>query len=157
MFPSIIERLRGMPPRLEEATLSLPQEILTLRAENGWSIQEHAGHFLDTEELWQKRLEDFLTKREILTDADLTHRKTKEANHNANTLGRILNQFRAERFKLVERLEQITEEEAALISRHPRLNKPIRLIDSCYFTADHDDYYMVLLRRLIMSIQNGTS
>jgi hypothetical protein len=150
IFPCLLERLRGTPARLEEMTLELPQDMLTAHTEGDWSIQEHAGHFLDTEELWQKRLDDFLSGKPSLTDADLTHRKTREANHNANTIELILAQFRLERFKLADRLAQLNESDIARTSLHPRLNKPVRLIDSVYFTCEHDDHYMAILRGLLI-------
>jgi hypothetical protein len=149
IFPCLIERLRGTPARLEEMILPLPKDILTTRHQNDWSIQEHAGHFLDTEELWQKRLDDFLTGKTTLTEADLAHRKTLGANHNSNTLTIILDGFRRERFKLIERLEPLDAVDAEKLSIHPRLSKPIRLIDSIYFTCEHDDHYLALLRQLV--------
>src|SRR5690349_13098500 len=50
-FPSILERLRGTPPRLEERTSSLPSAVLTQRHDNRWSIQENVGHLLDLEQM----------------------------------------------------------------------------------------------------------
>ena len=149
ILPCLIERLRGVPARLEEMTIELPQDVLISRTDGGWSIQEHVGHFLDTEELWQKRLDDYLTGKQILTEADLKHRRTLEANHNANTLELLLAQFRIERCRLCDRLAQLAETDAARLSIHPRLNKPIRLIDSVYFTCEHDDHYMAILRSLV--------
>jgi hypothetical protein len=149
IFPCLIERLRGVPARLEEMTLELPQDVLTSRFDAGWSIQEHVGHFLDAEELWQKRLDDYLTGKPVLTEADLAHRKTLEANHNANTIELLLAQFRLERSRLADRLSQLSEPDVARVSIHPRLNKPIRLIDSAYFTCEHDDHYLAILRDLV--------
>jgi len=152
IFPCLLERLRGLPSRLEEVTASLPREICIRKSGDAWSIQEHAGHFLDTEELWQNRLDDYLVGREILTEADLTHSKTRRANHNANSLDAILSSFRRERLTLVERLERLSVDQLNKTSLHPRLKKPIRLVDSIYFTCEHDDHYFALLRVLLREI-----
>jgi hypothetical protein len=47
-----------------------------------WSAQEHAGHLLDLEALWMARVDDYLSGASQLTVADLSNRKTFEAQHN---------------------------------------------------------------------------
>jgi uncharacterized damage-inducible protein DinB len=148
MFPNIVERVRGTPARLEELTQGLSKEFLTRREGDTWSIQEQAGHLLDLEELGMKRLDDFEAGRETLVAADLTNRKTHEANHNANTIERILAAFRQERTAFVARLDSYDE---ALVSRtalHPRLNKPMRVIDLVFFIAEHDDHHLARISEL---------
>jgi hypothetical protein len=54
----------------------------------------------DLEPLWIAHVNDFLTDGETLTVADLTNRKTDEANHNARSLEEILAQFRTARLRL---------------------------------------------------------
>jgi hypothetical protein len=49
------------------------------------------------EPLWLERVEDFLAQREDLTVADLTNRKTHEANHNAAALSALLAGFQSAR------------------------------------------------------------
>ena len=49
MYPNVVERVRGTPPRLEDLTRSLTAEVLTRRDGDKWSIQEQAGHLLDLE------------------------------------------------------------------------------------------------------------
>jgi uncharacterized damage-inducible protein DinB len=35
------------------------------------------------------------------------------------------------------------------ISVHPRLNQPMRLIDSLYFVAEHDDHHIAAMSNLL--------
>jgi len=49
--------------RLEDVINSLPAKILTERLNGKWSIQEHAGHFADLEELHQGRWMIFYQER----------------------------------------------------------------------------------------------
>ncbi len=148
MFANIVERVRGTPARLEDLTRSLSREVLTRRDDDKWSIQEQAGHLLDLEELWLKRLDDFEASRDQLSPADLTNRKTHEANHNANTIENILAAFRKERMEFVRRLDNYDE---ALVQRtglHPRLNMKIRVIDHIFFVAEHDDHHLARISEL---------
>jgi uncharacterized damage-inducible protein DinB len=152
VFPCILERFRGTPARLEEITKSLSPKICTTRAGESWSIQEHAGHLLDLEDINMTRLNDFQAKKEVLTGADITNRKTFEAFHNANTMQNILAEFRRKRTALVLRLEQLTEEEAGRTSLHPRLRTPMRVVDWLYFMSEHDDHHLACIRHLIATL-----
>jgi uncharacterized damage-inducible protein DinB len=149
MYPNVVERVRGTPARLEDRLLSLPRELLTQRTGNQWSIQEQAGHLLDLGTLDLGRLDDYEAGREALRPADPGNRQTYEADHNANSIERILAEFRAERGEFVRRLD---EHDAAFIARtalHPRLNLPMRVIDLIYFIAEHDDHHLARITDLI--------
>jgi uncharacterized damage-inducible protein DinB len=141
-FPEIIERLRGTPPRIVYRLRNIPADLLNMRHEGGWSIQEHAGHLLDLEPLFSGRLDDFDHGLEELRPADMTNRKTFDAVHNENTIGNILKALEAERAAIVKRLESCPAEAFARTALHPRLKTPMRMVDSLYFQAEHDDYHL---------------
>jgi len=149
LYPDLCVRLRGTPARLEEIVRGCPRELLVRRPQDKWSAQEHAGHLLDLESLWMARADDYLTGLSELTVADLRNRKTDEANHNARDIGGILADFRVARMKLVG---CVAEFEPALFARtmlHPRLKKPMRLVDHLYFVAEHDDHHLAVIWQLI--------
>ncbi len=147
-FPSVMERVRGTPARLEELIRSIPTGVLTARIGEEWSIQEHVGHLYDLDELHEGRLEDFRAGREVLRAADMTNRKTYEADHNSAPIEDLLSRFRAARARFVERLEQVGAEEAGRSALHPRLKKPMRVIDLVQFVAEHDDHHLASIRYL---------
>ncbi len=149
MYSNVLERLRGTPARLEERLLSLPREILTRRDGERWSIQEHTGHLLDLSALDIARLDDFETGLETLRPADLKNRKTYEANHNANSIENILKEFRTERAEFVRRLESYDEAFVQKTSLHPRLQKPMRVLDLAFFMAEHDDHHLAAITELL--------
>jgi hypothetical protein len=149
VFPCIIERLRGTPVRLEEIAHSLDPELLTLRTDNAWSIQEHMGHLADLDLLHDGRIDDFLAGAKVLRAADMSNKRTNEENYNLLLIENILNKFRTGREKLVERLENMDESIVSRIALHPRLNKPMRLADMAYFTAEHDDHHLSMIRNLL--------
>jgi uncharacterized damage-inducible protein DinB len=149
LLPNLRARLRGTPARLEETLRGRPHEILVAKPQGKWSAQEHAGHLLDLETLWLARLEDYVADRGQLTPADLTNRKTDEANHNTHQLEHLLTEFRAARATLLKRVD---ESDASLFARtllHPRLKTPMRLADHLYFVAEHDDQHLARIWELI--------
>jgi len=148
MYPNVVERVRGTPPRLEDLTRSLTAEVLTRRDGDKWSIQEQAGHLLDLEPLGMNRLDDFEAGRETLVAADMGNRKTHEANHNAKTIENILAQFRRERMALVRRLDNYDEAFIRRTALHPRLKVKIRVIDLVFFIAEHDDHHLARISEL---------
>ena len=148
LFPEMIERLRGTPSRLEEQTASLSKEVLRRRDGERWSIQENAGHLLDLEALVAQRLEEYLRGATALHAADMTNRKTYEAQHNEVELTRILKEFREQRTSLVKRLDDLEPELFARAAHHPRLNVSMRLIDMVFFQAEHDDYHLARISEL---------
>ena len=148
MYGNVVERVRGTPARLEDLTRGLPQEVLTRRDGDKWSMQEQAGHLLDIGELEMRRLDEFEARRDTLSAADMTNQLTHEADHNANSIENILRDFRKERMAFVARLDSYDE---ALVSRtalHPRLKIKIRVIDLAFFIAEHDDHHLARISEL---------
>jgi DinB family protein len=153
LLPNLCTRLRGTPSRLEEILRGRPHKILTLKPIEKWSAQEHAGHLVDLEPLWLARVDDYVEASHQLTAADLTNRKTDEANHNARPPKQILSEFRAAREKLLKRVEEL---DASLFVRtlsHPRLKTPMRLVDHLYFVAEHDDHHLARIWELVNAVR----
>ena len=148
LFPEMIERLRGTPARLEERIGSLPQEVVRRSDGERWSMQENAGHLLDLESLVAQRLDEYLNGATDLHAADMTNRKTYEAQHNDVELATILKAFREQRSGLVERLEGLEAEVFGRAAHHPRLNVSMRLVDMIFFQAEHDDFHLTRISEL---------
>jgi len=149
LWPNLCMRLRGTPARLEEILRGRPREALVRQPEGKWSAQENAGHLLDLEPLWLARVNDFVAGRTELSVADLTNRKTDDADHNARPLSEILAGFRQERLKLMGRLADLDPAQFAGTALHPRLKKPMQLVDHLYFVAEHDDHHLARIWELL--------
>jgi hypothetical protein len=149
VFPEMIERVRGTPARLQERVSSVDPAILTKRDGARWSIQENAGHLLDLESLFNQRLDEYVAGKDALHAADMTNRKTYEANHNDVAMQTILEDFRDSRQALIQRLEALEPEAFSRTAHHPRLNVPMRLIDMLYFQSEHDDFHLARITELI--------
>lgn len=150
VYPELIERLRGTPARLDERVRPLPRDVLTRRDGESWSIQEHAGHLMDLEELFAGRLDDFESGAKRLRAADMTGRETHETDHNSQDIEAILAGFRAQRLAMIKRLEASPEADYARVAQHPPLDQPMRVCDSMYFQAEHDDYHLARMTELVM-------
>lgn len=149
LFPNLCARLRGTPARLEEVLRGRSHTILIGKAQVKWSAQENAGHLLDLEPLWLARVGDYAAGSPQLTVADLTNRKTEEANHNERPVEQILSEFRVARARLLQR---VNEMEASVFARaipHPRMKTPMRLVDHLYFVAEHDDHHLARIWELV--------
>jgi len=147
-YPNLCVRLRRTPVRLEEILRDIPREVLIRKADDKWSAQEHAGHLLDLESLWNARVSDFLSDGETLTVADLPNRKTHEANHNCRDIREILAEFRAARMGLLNRLTGLDEVAFGRTLLHPRLKQSMRPVDHLYFVAEHDDHHLAKIWEL---------
>jgi uncharacterized damage-inducible protein DinB len=155
MYPNIVERLRGVPARLDDLTRGLPSEILTKRDGDKWSMQEQAGHLLDLEPLGMNRLDDYEAGVETLHAADKKNRKTHEANHNQTSIEKILTRFREERMEFVRRLDEYDEEFIQRTALHPRLEMKIRVLDLAFFIAEHDDHHLARISAIIRRFQSS--
>jgi len=153
-YPDIVERLRGTPVRVEEMVRSIPPDFLTRRLDDTWSIQENVGHLITVERLWSGRLDDISAGKKTMREADLTNRATHEANYNTMPMDTLLASFRAKRSEFVARLDELDPEVFGCSAIHPRLQKPMRLVDLCLFAADHDDYHLARITELHRTLRD---
>jgi hypothetical protein len=148
MYLPVVDRVRGVPARLEELTRGVPPGALTRRDGESWSIQEHVGHLLDLEPLGDGRLDDFETGLDTLRPADLKNTRTHEANHNEASIDSLLAQFRAAREAVVARFDSYDEAFVMRGALHPRLKQTMRVLDLAYFMAEHDDHHLARISQL---------
>lgn len=152
LFPVILERLRGTTGRIEYMCAGLKEEILSKKINTAWSIKEQLGHLYDLEDLWYGRIEDFLSGTPVLKAADMTNAKTHNANHNAKQFGELLQEFSHARDRLIKKVEDLDETNITAVAVHPRLGKPMRLADSLFFVAEHDDHHLAKMRSIIREL-----
>lgn len=152
IFPAIIERLGGTPIRLSNKISYIPEDILSSKIGDRWSIKENVGHLIDLEPLWQGRLEDIIQGQETMREADLSNTKTYEANHNSRDIEDLLQEFDTIRSKTLEQLIELDEEVVFASSIHPRLKKPMRTMDLFLFVAEHDDQHLAQMTELYLEL-----
>jgi hypothetical protein len=157
VFPILLERLRGTTARSKDLALDCSEEMLAARVANKWSVKEHLGHLIDLEPLDNRRLDEFLGQVTVLSPADMGNRRTENGSHRCIPIANILARLASGRASFIGRLEALTEKEVAIVAVHPRLQKPIRLLDWVYFLAEHDDHHLALARGILAKLKNQES
>lgn len=151
LLPNILERLEGSALRISQKTQSANKSDLEKRINNRWSVKEEIGHLLDLEPLWFGRIQDIINGEQELRHADLNNTKTKEANHNAKMLEALITDFEQHRKQLVSLLRTVTSANLNHSALHPRLKTPMRIIDLCFFVAEHDDHHLARMTSVLSS------
>ena len=151
-YGSVLKKLRETPENIAQLVSPLPEEVLTKRIENRWSIKENMGHLIDLEELHDGRIDDFIDGKETLRPADLNNRKTDEANHNNKKIGDLLGQLKMVRENFVKRMKHLDIQILSSISKHPRLDQSMRPIDMAQFVLEHDEHHIQTIKELITEL-----
>jgi uncharacterized damage-inducible protein DinB len=146
--PALLERLARTPDSIAAALGAVPEHVRLHKPEGRWSIQEQAGHLLDLEPLWSRRLDDFESGAPVLRPADLQNRQTDEARHNERTPEALIDGFRTARTAILGRLTAMSPAGLSRMSRHPRLEQPMSVVDLCYFVAEHDDHHLAAMEEI---------
>ena len=149
LFRPTLERVRGTPARLESYLTKRLPVLLTRKPEHGWSIQTHAGHLLQLEPLWAKRLAELVGKATDLSPADMKNRATEDAGYDDMPIGDILDAFRITRSALVAGFESLDEAQLTHAAHHPRLHQPMSAIDLAFFVAEHDDHHVAHMTEML--------
>lgn len=157
VFPALIERVRGTPARIEEMIRQKNDKVLSYKPGDAWSIKEHIGHLSDLEELHEGRIDDFLEGVKTLRAADMENKKTYAAGHNTKTIEELVSNFRFARNIFVERLNSVNPDFLSQTSLHPRLNKPMRVLDMIHFVAEHDDHHLAIMRQILNVVPGKVS
>ncbi len=152
LFPGVMERLLGTPLRLAQKLQGVSPILLTQQEDEKWSVQEEAGHILDLEPLWYARFQDFQSGQEVLSEADLSNRKTFEAQHNDKDIQEILTAFASARGQLIELLAALDSNDLERSALHPRMRTPMRPIDLAYFVAEHDDHHLATITQRLQTL-----
>ncbi len=82
----------------------------------------------------------------------MSNRRTVDADFNAQETAPCLADFRAVRGEFVGRLEQLPDEAIGRSAHHPRLDRPMRLLDLMVFAAEHDDHHLAGITEILDAI-----
>jgi uncharacterized damage-inducible protein DinB len=144
----LLETLATAPGRLEELLDGVSPEELVRSEGRGWSIQENAGHLIKVEGLFVGRLDDYEAGKDELRAADMSNRKTAQADYNSANISGIIAEFRAVRGRYVDRLRMKPAAFFGAVALHPRLEKPMRVVDQLYFQVAHDAHHFARIQAL---------
>jgi uncharacterized damage-inducible protein DinB len=148
-YDSLYERLQNASVKYKKEVLDLPEKILQLKPEDKWSIKENIGHLLLLEPLWYIRFREIKEGNPEMSPADLNNTATHESSFNQMAVQTLVENFTKSRNKTINFLNGLKQEEFSLSSIHPRLQKPMRIIDMMHFVAEHDDHHLNTIRTII--------
>lgn len=149
MMPVFLARLEGSIARLESLAAGKSEEELSEKKDGSWSVKEHIGHLTDLEALHEARLDEILAGKKQLSAADMSNKKTNDASHNKRDAAELINYFRETRLRFIKRLEELGEDQVIRAGLHPRLDKQMRIVDIAFFTAEHDDHHIAIIRSIL--------
>jgi uncharacterized damage-inducible protein DinB len=147
-FPSLVDRLRATPARIEDTVKDRPRELLTRRDGESWSIQEQIGHLLEVDALHDGRLDDYRAGASVLRPADMENKRTHAARYNDRKAEEVLAAFRGVRGRFVERLDAWEPGRRLAVALHPRLQQPMRVVDMLFFAVEHDEHHLARMTEL---------
>ena len=148
-YHPLLVRLENGPGHYARAVASIPEEIVHLKPDGKWSVKEHIGHLLILEPLWLSRLKEISTGAAHMSPADLNNTATDEAFFNDLPLKILTDRFHLARRQTTHFLNGLAPEAFSHSSIHPRLQKPMRIIDLMYFVAEHDDHHLDAIHHII--------
>jgi uncharacterized damage-inducible protein DinB len=150
IFPHLVDRLERFPEQLRILFADFPPQKLKEKPGGKWSAQEQLGHLIVLELLWQTRIQEFLNtdgENGELSPADLDNKATDEGNFNSQSLAELLDRFEASR-AITLRMLAATDASHNRQMLHPRLQKPMRLVDHLFFMAEHDEHHRKSIENL---------
>jgi hypothetical protein len=147
-LPFLIERIKATAPRIEELVKNISEDNLSGQFNNQWSVKEHIGHLTDLEELHEARIKQFAEGLAELHAADMSNKKTYEANHNQRNISELITAFRKTRANFIAKIEGFEESKLEHKALHPRLQKQITLVDLVYFVGEHDNHHLTLISQI---------
>lgn len=148
-LPFMIERVKATSARIAEMIEGKSEAELSRRNGNEWSVKEHIGHLIDLEELHSARVDQFKEGLTELQPADMSNKKTYEANHNLKSTGDLLAELKTVRRHFIKAVLEIKEEKLEHKAMHPRLRQQISITDLVYFVAEHDNQHLTIMGMLL--------
>jgi len=141
-FDQLLNRLLAFPFLLHQVITHSPIAIPVVTNSKKWSVQENIGHLFLLEQLWLTRFQEIKDEKEHMMIADLNNTATSTSAFNTMSVEQIYTSFEQARAKTIIWLNEISEEDLQKQSIHPRLHKPMNIIDLMYFVAEHDEHHL---------------
>lgn len=147
-FDEQLNRLARFPAVLRQVLDNYSKAITTVKPDGKWSVNENVGHLLLLEPLWCKRFQEIKDGLGKMSPADLNNTATDESSFNESQIKDLLECFQAEREKTVLLLQSFSQKDLLKQSIHPRLDRPMTVIDMVHFVAEHDEHHLRAIQQI---------
>jgi len=145
MFPFYLERLEGTIARLEAKVKGVPEELLSTKFEDKWSVKQNIGHLAEVDEISFRRIDEIINGISPMSPAVFE----PKLDYNSLPVNKVLQNFRENRTRNVERYRNVAEEHLTKSSLHPRLKVMMTPVDLSFFEAEHDDHHLVTISSIL--------
>ena len=147
MLPFYIERLEGTIPRIEAKVKYVPEQILSTKLDNKWSVKENIGHLAEVDEIANKRIDQMIAGISPLSPAVFEPKPYHEL-----PIQEVINFFREARSKNIRRYKELSPSDLEKTALHPRLKVMMSPVDLAWFDAEHDDHHMVRISEILLTL-----
>ena len=147
MLPYYLERLSGTFIRMEAKVKAVPDEILSTRLNDKWSVKQNIGHLAEVDAIANKRIDEMIACKEVMSPAVF-----EPQDYNPWPISKVLDYFRTARAKNILKYKSLSEEYLLKSSLHPRLKVQMTPIDLAWFDAEHDDHHLVRINEIIFTL-----
>jgi len=147
MLPFYIERLEGTIARIQNKVKDVPEEILSNRLDNTWSVKENIGHLAEVDEVAFKRITEMITGATVLSPAVFEPKP-----YDRWPITDVVNFFLETRSRSVIRYRELKPDELGKASQHPRLKVMMTPMDLAWFDAEHDDHHLVRITEILTEL-----
>jgi hypothetical protein len=143
---AIIEALKDLPDRLEQALEGVPDATLRYRpAEGEWSIKENLGHLRDLSRVWHKRLYMICSLTDPRWPAFDGGEAVRNNPYQDAGVPALIAEIRDIRLQTTDMLSQAVD--WTRLGQHPELGRR-SLRQWAEFLLAHDEDHIAVIRRL---------
>ena len=148
MLPFYLERLEGTFARIEKKVAGIPEGILSDKLDGKWSVKENIAHLAEVDEIALKRIDEMKQGISPMTPAVIQPGR----NYNAQSILEILQFFRTNRNKNLQKYKSLASDDLLKSSLHPRLKVQMTPVDLAWFDAEHDDHHLVRINEILKKL-----
>lgn len=149
MLPFYLERLEGTIFRLKQKVNGIPEETLSHRLNDKWSIKQNIGHLAEVDEIANKRIDEMIAGVSPMSPAVFEPKK----DYNAQPIEKVLAYFQENRLNNLKKYQALSDADMAKSSLHPRLKVQMNPVDLAYFDAEHDDHHLVTINEILKTLK----
>jgi hypothetical protein len=151
MLPYFLERLEGSIVRIQAKVHGLPDNVLSTRLNDKWSVKQNIGHLAEVDAIANKRLDEMVAGISPMSPAVF-----EPQDYNPWPIEKVLDLYKTNRLRNLKKYQSLAEGDLLKSSLHPRLKVQMTPVDLAWFDAEHDDHHFVTINRIIQELNKSS-
>jgi DinB family protein len=147
MLPFYLERLNGTMARIKSKVNGIPDDVLSQKLDDKWSIKQNIGHLAEVDEISNKRMDEMMSAAAMLSPAVF-----EPNDYNPWSIEKVVALFYKNRKLNLEKYKSLSLRDLQMSSMHPRLHLKMTPVDLAWFDAEHDDHHLVRINEIIETL-----